>query len=51
MPPENLWVNPDCCMKTRGGEQTEAALAVMLKATQVLRDELQAENRSEKTAA
>ena len=51
IPPENLWVNPDCGLKTRGWEETEAALAVMVKATQVLRDELQAENRSEKTAA
>ncbi len=51
IPPENLWVNPDCGLKTRGWDETEAALAVMVKATQVLRDELQAENRSEKTAA
>ncbi|WP_275270763.1 5-methyltetrahydropteroyltriglutamate--homocysteine S-methyltransferase [Limnobacter sp. P1] len=51
IPPENLWVNPDCGLKTRGWEETEAALAVMVKATQVLRDELKAEKSPEKTAA
>jgi 5-methyltetrahydropteroyltriglutamate--homocysteine methyltransferase len=51
IPAENLWVNPDCGLKTRGWEETEAALAVMVKATQVLRDELNAEKRPEKTAA
>jgi 5-methyltetrahydropteroyltriglutamate--homocysteine methyltransferase len=51
IPPENLWVNPDCGLKTRGWEETEAALAVMVKATEQLRLELQEEGQTEKTAA
>jgi 5-methyltetrahydropteroyltriglutamate--homocysteine methyltransferase len=51
IPPENLWVNPDCGLKTRGWEETEAALAVMVKATQELRNELKGKRSSEKTAA
>jgi len=50
-PPENLWVNPDCGLKTRGWEETEAALAVMVKATAVLRAERLNSNKTEKTAA
>jgi len=44
-------VNPDCGLKTRGWEETEAALTVMVKATEVLRAELHGNNRAEKTAA
>lgn len=51
IPPENLWVNPDCGLKTRGWEETEAALAVMVKATQELRNELKDQRSPEKTAA
>jgi 5-methyltetrahydropteroyltriglutamate--homocysteine methyltransferase len=32
IPPANLWVNPDCGLKTRGWQETEAALANMVQA-------------------
>src|SRR5690606_30491871 len=35
--PENLWVNPDCGLKTRGWAETEAALARMVAAARRLR--------------
>ena len=35
--PENLWVNPDCGLKTRGWPETEAALANMVAAAHALR--------------
>ncbi|MFZ2289280.1 MAG: 5-methyltetrahydropteroyltriglutamate--homocysteine S-methyltransferase [Halopseudomonas yangmingensis] len=38
--PERLWVNPDCGLKTRGWEETRAALGNMLEATRQLRGEL-----------
>jgi 5-methyltetrahydropteroyltriglutamate--homocysteine methyltransferase len=37
LPAERLWVNPDCGLKTRGWEETEAALTAMVKAAQTLR--------------
>ncbi|MEO5737191.1 MAG: 5-methyltetrahydropteroyltriglutamate--homocysteine S-methyltransferase [Variovorax sp.] len=40
VPPANLWVNPDCGLKTRGWPETEAALANMVAAAKVLRREL-----------
>ncbi|MEH8165246.1 5-methyltetrahydropteroyltriglutamate--homocysteine S-methyltransferase [Aeromonas allosaccharophila] len=40
IPAERLWVNPDCGLKTRGWEETEAALKVMVNATRALRAEL-----------
>lgn len=40
IPTERLWVNPDCGLKTRGWEETEAALKVMVDATKALRAEL-----------
>ncbi len=36
--PENLWVNPDCGLKTRGWPETEAALINMVAAAQTMRD-------------
>jgi 5-methyltetrahydropteroyltriglutamate--homocysteine methyltransferase len=36
--PENLWVNPDCGLKTRGWPETEAALINMVAAAQAMRD-------------
>ncbi|HSV54882.1 MAG TPA: 5-methyltetrahydropteroyltriglutamate--homocysteine S-methyltransferase [Burkholderiaceae bacterium] len=36
-PAGNLWINPDCGLKTRGWPETEAALANMVKAAQTLR--------------
>ncbi|GAB3481764.1 5-methyltetrahydropteroyltriglutamate--homocysteine S-methyltransferase [Azotobacter salinestris] len=37
IPPERLWVNPDCGLKTRGWAETEAALANMVAAARALR--------------
>ncbi len=37
LPPERLWVNPDCGLKTRGWPETEAALVAMVKAAETLR--------------
>jgi len=37
VPVENLWVNPDCGLKTRGWPETEAALARMVQAAQEVR--------------
>lgn len=37
VPSENLWVNPDCGLKTRGWPETEAALRNMVEAARVLR--------------
>ena len=37
IPPQNLWVNPDCGLKTRAWAETEAALANMVEAASVLR--------------
>jgi len=40
IPPERLWVNPDCGLKTRGWPETEAALANMVTAARQLRGKL-----------
>jgi len=32
LPPGNLWVNPDCGLKTRGWPETKAALANLVEA-------------------
>lgn len=37
VPPANLWVNPDCGLKTRGWPETEAALRNMVQAARLLR--------------
>jgi len=37
IPPSNLWVNPDCGLKTRGWPETEAALSNMVAAAKALR--------------
>lgn len=37
VPSERLWVNPDCGLKTRGWEETKAALIEMVAAAQSLR--------------
>ena len=37
VPPANLWVNPDCGLKTRGWKETEAALRNMVDAAKELR--------------
>lgn len=43
IPPERLWVNPDCGLKTRGWAETEAALRNMVAAARQLRERLAAE--------
>jgi 5-methyltetrahydropteroyltriglutamate--homocysteine methyltransferase len=40
IPPERLWVNPDCGLKTRGWPETEAALRCMVQAAHTLRERL-----------
>ncbi|WP_084106355.1 5-methyltetrahydropteroyltriglutamate--homocysteine S-methyltransferase [Demequina sp. NBRC 110056] len=37
IPGKQLWVNPDCGLKTRGYEETNATLANMLEATRAVR--------------
>lgn len=37
LPPERLWVNPDCGLKTRGWTEVEAALINMVEAARVAR--------------
>jgi 5-methyltetrahydropteroyltriglutamate--homocysteine methyltransferase len=38
--PEQLWVNPDCGLKTRGWPEVEAALINMVEAAQLARERL-----------
>jgi len=40
LPVEQLWVNPDCGLKTRGWPEVEAALANMVEAARVARHRL-----------
>ncbi|GAB3007931.1 5-methyltetrahydropteroyltriglutamate--homocysteine S-methyltransferase [Niabella terrae] len=40
IPAERLWVNPDCGLKTRGWEETRAALEAMVAAAHGLREQL-----------
>ncbi|MGH8053849.1 MAG: 5-methyltetrahydropteroyltriglutamate--homocysteine S-methyltransferase [Stenotrophomonas sp.] len=39
LPPQKLWVNPDCGLKTRGWDETRAALEAMVDAARTLRNE------------
>ena len=39
IPAANLWVNPDCGLKTRAWPETRAALRNMVEAAKVLRSE------------
>lgn len=43
IPAINLWVNPDCGLKTRGWPETEAALRNMVAAAQEIRRQVAAE--------
>lgn len=43
VPAENLWVNPDCGLKTRGWEETKAALLEMVATARELRQTVAAE--------
>ncbi len=40
IPVERLWVNPDCGLKTRNWQETEAALSNMVSAAKTLRSKL-----------
>ncbi|MEO0075437.1 MAG: 5-methyltetrahydropteroyltriglutamate--homocysteine S-methyltransferase [candidate division WOR-3 bacterium] len=40
LPLENIWVNPDCGLKTRKWEETKLALQNMVQAAQELREEM-----------
>jgi 5-methyltetrahydropteroyltriglutamate--homocysteine methyltransferase len=50
IPPEHLWVNPDCGLKTRAWPETEAALTNMILAARAVREAL-AEKSKLPTAA
>ncbi|KAG2379168.1 hypothetical protein C9374_007806 [Naegleria lovaniensis] len=39
IPKENLWINPDCGLKTRGYTEVKQALQLMVQAAQYLRQE------------
>ncbi|MEG6522970.1 5-methyltetrahydropteroyltriglutamate--homocysteine S-methyltransferase [Desulfotomaculum sp. 1211_IL3151] len=41
LPPEKLWVNPDCGLKTRKWDEVKPSLTNMVKATQNIRREIQ----------
>jgi len=38
IPPEQLWVNPDCGLKTRQWKETEPSLVAMVSAAKTLRE-------------
>ncbi|MFP4272562.1 MAG: 5-methyltetrahydropteroyltriglutamate--homocysteine S-methyltransferase [Halothiobacillaceae bacterium] len=42
VPPERLWANPDCGLKTRGWPEVKAALSALVAAARHLREELPA---------
>lgn len=41
--PQQLWVNPDCGLKTRGWEEVELALANMVETAADLRSAVEAQ--------
>jgi 5-methyltetrahydropteroyltriglutamate--homocysteine methyltransferase len=47
IPDEHIWVNPDCGLKTRGWDETKAALKNMVHAARLLRLSVQKEEHSE----
>ncbi len=40
LPIENIWVNPDCGLKTRKWEETKPSLENMVRAAQILREQI-----------
>jgi 5-methyltetrahydropteroyltriglutamate--homocysteine methyltransferase len=40
LPHEQLWINPDCGLKTRKGEEVKTSLENMVKAVEIVRKEL-----------
>lgn len=43
LPARNLWVNPDCGLKTRKWPETKTALANMVAAAKALREQIEME--------
>jgi 5-methyltetrahydropteroyltriglutamate--homocysteine methyltransferase len=43
LPIENIWVNPDCGLKTRKWEETKLSLENMVQAAQKLREQIDVE--------
>ncbi|MGY5355337.1 5-methyltetrahydropteroyltriglutamate--homocysteine S-methyltransferase [Wenyingzhuangia sp. IMCC45467] len=41
IPKENIWINPDCGLKTRKWPETKKALEVMVNATQQIREKVE----------
>ena len=41
--PEQLWINPDCGLKTRGWDEVKPAIAAMVSAARTLRAETNTE--------
>lgn len=44
--PNQIWVNPDCGLKTRGWKETKAALEEMVKATKNTRTKIQGQKKA-----
>ena len=42
IPAKNLWINPDCGLKTRGWPETRTALEAMIGAARTMRMEMEA---------
>jgi 5-methyltetrahydropteroyltriglutamate--homocysteine methyltransferase len=42
VPADNLWINPDCGLKTRGWPETAAALRNMVEAARTVRSDSRA---------
>ncbi|MDN8579636.1 5-methyltetrahydropteroyltriglutamate--homocysteine S-methyltransferase [Corynebacterium bovis] len=40
VPPEQLWINPDCGLKTRGWEETTASIRVLVQAARTAREKV-----------
>jgi 5-methyltetrahydropteroyltriglutamate--homocysteine methyltransferase len=40
LPKENIWVNPDCGLKTRGWEETNKAIMKMVNAARLVREKI-----------
>jgi 5-methyltetrahydropteroyltriglutamate--homocysteine methyltransferase len=40
LPKEQLWINPDCGLKTRKWEEVKPSLENMVKAVEIVREEL-----------
>ncbi|MBX3664436.1 MAG: 5-methyltetrahydropteroyltriglutamate--homocysteine S-methyltransferase [Burkholderiales bacterium] len=51
IPPQRLWINPDCGLKTRSWSEVEPALRNMVAAARRLREQLAAEGGAAGTAA